>query len=103
MSEVLHLDETNFKAMTAGKKCLLDFWAEWCGPCRMFGPVLDAIAKEAPADVVVAKIDVDKNSNLAAEFQVRSIPAIFVVAPDGKILKSYVGVQDKAKLLQDLA
>lgn len=103
MSEVIHLNEENFKANTAGKKCLLDFRAEWCGPCRAFAPILEQIAKEAPQDVLVGDIDIDKNPKLAADFQVRSIPSIFVVAPDGTVLKSYVGVQDKSKLLNDLA
>lgn len=101
MSQVKHLTNADFDAETAGKLCLLDFWAQWCGPCKMFAPILDEIAAALPDNVLVGKIDVDENTDLAIRFGVRSIPSIFIVK-DGKILKSFVGVQDKARLLKEM-
>lgn len=99
MSSVKHLTAAQFDAETAGKLCLLDFWATWCGPCQMFAPILDEIAAELPDEILVGKVDVDENPALAAKFGVRSIPSIFIWK-DGKVLKSFVGVQDKASLLK---
>ncbi|MDD3117682.1 MAG: thioredoxin [Victivallales bacterium] len=98
MGDTLHLNQENFAAAIAGKVALVDFWAEWCGPCRMLGPVIDAVAKEVGDDVVVGKVNVDEAPQLAAKFGVRSIPAIFVIK-DGDIVSQFVGVQDKQTLL----
>ncbi|MBN1864163.1 MAG: thioredoxin [Victivallales bacterium] len=98
MADVKHLDTTNFDSETAGKVALVDFWAEWCGPCRMLGPVLDEVAKEIGDEALVAKVDVDKAQELAAKFSVRSIPAIFVIK-DGSVVQQFVGVQDKQTLI----
>jgi thioredoxin 1 len=98
MSEVLHLDESNFESAIEGKVALVDFWAEWCGPCRMLGPILEEVAKEVGDKAVVAKVDVDKANNLAQKFLVRSIPAIFIIK-DGNIVEQFVGVQDKNVLV----
>ena len=98
MSEIKHLTEADFEKETAGKVCLLDFWATGCGPCQMFAPILDETAADLPDDVVVAKIDVDQNPGLAVKFGVRSIPSIFIMK-DGKVVKSFMGVQTKETLL----
>jgi len=98
MSEVLHLDESNFESAIAGKTALIDFWAEWCGPCRMLGPILEEVASEVGDKAVVAKVDVDKAQALAVKFGVRSIPAIFIIK-DGNVVEQFVGVQEKHVLV----
>lgn len=98
MADVKHLDASNFESETTGKVALVDFWAEWCGPCRMLGPVLDEVAEEIGDDALVAKVDVDKAQELAAKFAVRSIPALFVLK-DGEVAQQFVGVQDKQTLV----
>jgi thioredoxin 1 len=98
MSNVKHLDENSFEAETSKGVALIDFWAEWCGPCRMLGPIIDELADEVAGKAVVAKIDVDKSQSIAAKFSVRSIPAIFVLK-DSAVVRQFVGVQDKKTLL----
>lgn len=98
MAEVKHLDASNFDAETSDKVALVDFWAEWCGPCRMIGPVLEEVAAEIGDDALIAKVDVDKAQALAAKFAVRSIPALFVLK-NGEIVQQFIGVQDKQTLI----
>ncbi len=98
MSEVRHWTTENFDAETSSGVALVDFWAEWCGPCRMLGPVLDQVAKEVAGTAVIGKVNVDEAQQLAAKFNVRSIPAIFVLK-DGKVVNQFVGVQDKQTLI----
>jgi thioredoxin len=98
MAEVKHLDASNFDAETKDTVVLIDFWAEWCGPCRMLGPILDEIAAEIGDQAVIAKVDVDHAQELAAKFAVRSIPAIFILK-NGEVAQQFVGVQDKQTLI----
>ncbi len=99
MAEVKHLDGTNFAEATSSGVALVDFWAEWCGPCKMLGPIIEEVAQEIGDKAVVAKVDVDQAQQLAAQFNVRSIPAIFILK-DGQVVNQFVGLQDKTTLVQ---
>ncbi|MGI5934640.1 MAG: thioredoxin [Lawsonibacter sp.] len=99
---VIHIDRNNFQSEVLGsdRPVLLDFWAPWCGPCRMVGPILDEIAGER-SDIKVAKINVDEQPELAGQFGVMSIPTL-VVMKDGRIVQQAVGVRPKAQILSML-
>lgn len=99
MSKVKHLTQANFATETAQGVALIDFWAEWCGPCRMLGPVLDQVAEAVEGKAMVGKINVDEAQELAVKFSVRSIPALFVLK-DGQVAQQFIGVQDKSTLLK---
>ena len=101
MSKIKHLTDADFDAETAGRTCLIDFWATWCGPCRMFAPILEETAAELPDDIVVGKVDVDECASLAVKFGIRSIPTV-VILKDGKAVKTFVGVQDKDRLIREI-
>lgn len=96
---VVHITNETFEkeVMQAEGKVLVDFWASWCGPCRMLGPVIDQLGSEL-ADVKVCKIDVDANQDLAAKYKVETIPTL-VVFEGGKEVKRSVGVQSKPAIL----
>lgn len=96
---VVHITNETFEkeVMQAEGKVLVDFWASWCGPCRMLGPVIDQLGNEL-TDVKVCKIDVDANQDLAAKYKVETIPTL-VVFEGGKEVKRSVGVQPKPAIL----
>lgn len=86
------------EVVNSDKTVLLDFWADWCGPCRMIGPILEEIAEER-SDIKVCKINVSDDPELAAQFRVMSIPALLVLK-DGKIVKQSVGARPKNEILE---
>jgi thioredoxin 1 len=88
--------------LSSDKVVLVDFWAEWCGPCKMVAPVLDEIAGENKDKLTVAKLDIDRNPAAARDYQVMSIPTM-IVFQGGKPVKQIVGAKPKAALLRDLA
>jgi len=86
---------------SADKPLIVDFWAEWCGPCKMIAPILGEIADEQAEHVTVAKLNVDENPEIAQKFSVMSIPTL-IVFDKGEVAKRLVGAKGKSQLLQDL-
>lgn len=99
---VLNITKENFESevLKSEKPVLVDFFATWCGPCRMVGPIVDEIAEENE-HIVVGKVDVDAQMELASQFQVYSIPTL-VVFKDGKVVKQATGAKSKAQILEML-
>ena len=100
---VLKFDEGNFEeeVLKANEKVLVDFYADWCGPCRMMSPIIDEIAEEMAGNVKVGKINVDNNQELAIKYDVMSIPTIMVFE-NGNPIKTFIGVTDKNEVLEVL-
>lgn len=93
-----HLDDENFQKTISQGVTLVDFYADWCGPCRRIAPIVEELATELKGKVTVAKLDVEKAQQTTASFQVMSIPTI-IVFKDGKEFKRIVGLTDKRGLL----
>jgi thioredoxin 1 len=101
---IVTLSDSTFDESVGGSDTpvLVDFWAEWCGPCKMIAPVLEDIAKEHTGRLQIAKLNVDDNPNIARRYDVMSIPTLLVFA-DGEVKKRLVGAKGKAQLLEELA
>lgn len=103
MKPTIEINETNFEqeVLQSNQPVLVDFWAEWCGPCKMLAPVLDEIATEQSGRVKVAKVDVDTNPALAARYGIQSIPTLLYFA-GGEVRDQTVGAAGKRSIISKL-
>jgi thioredoxin 1 len=97
MSLVLTKENFESTVSKSAMPVLVDFWANWCGPCKMLGPVIEEVAKEFSGKAVVGKVDVDENVELAEQFGIMSIPAVFIFK-DGKVVEKMVGFRKKEQI-----
>ena len=98
MSEVVNLSAENFDEETSSGLCLVDFWAPWCGPCKMLSPILDQIAEEMGSQIRIAKANVDELPEQCVKYGVRNVPEILILR-DGQVAAQLNGMQSKAKIL----
>lgn len=100
---VLKITGENYEkeVLKSDKPVLIDFYADWCGPCRTMSPIIDEIAEEKADSIKVGKVNVDENQDLAMEYGVMSIPTIMIIK-NGKVENTFVGVRDKGEIMEAL-
>ena len=100
---VLKITQENFEEEVSKSNIpvIIDFYADWCGPCKMMSPIIDNIAEELGESVKVGKVNIDDNKNLAMQFGIMSIPTVFIFK-EGKAEKTFVGLRDKEEILNGL-
>ncbi|MGB2803299.1 MAG: thioredoxin [Candidatus Zixiibacteriota bacterium] len=103
MSETIEFTDGNFEGevLKSDKPCLVDFWAEWCGPCRMVGPIVEEIAKEYAGKLKVGKLNVDKNGQTAVKYGIMSIPSLLIF-DGGKVVDQIVGAAPKKQFVEKI-
>ena len=98
MSEVVHLSAENFDETISSGLCLVDFWAPWCGPCKMLSPILDQIAAEVDGQIKITKANIDDLPEQCVKYGIRNVPEILIFN-DGQVVAQLNGMQSKAKIL----
>lgn len=100
-ANVVHLNDQNFNSLTKNGLVIVDFWADWCAPCKMLAPIMNEIADEMKGKVKVGKLNVDISRQVASKFGIRSIPTV-IIFRNGKEVKRLVGVKPKSAYLKEL-
>ncbi len=103
MADLLQVTDTNFdeEIVKADIPAMVDFWAEWCGPCKMVGPTVEALAREYEGKIKIAKMNVDENRETPAKFGIRNIPTL-ILFKDGEVAQTIIGAQTKSHLEEEL-
>jgi thioredoxin 1 len=103
MGDILEVSDKNFdtEIMESDKPAMVDFWAEWCGPCKMVGPIVEELAKEYKDKIKVGKMDVDQNRETPARFGIRNIPTL-IFFKNGEVAKTIIGAQPKSSIEDEL-